>query len=83
MIYQLKVLTLSFHLNQWGPLKAFGSPRSVYMAANWHTQPAACWAATFHFWLVYNLNLTATPFESIGLYGTDRCRRNIVVEPMV
>ena len=44
MICQLKVLTLSFHLHQGGPLKAFGSPRNAYMAAYWHTQSAACWA---------------------------------------
>ena len=42
MICQLKVLTLSFHLHQGGPLKAFGSPRNAYMAAYWHTQSAAC-----------------------------------------
>ena len=29
---QLKVLTLSFHLHQWGPLKAFGSPSNAKTA---------------------------------------------------
>ena len=35
MMCQLKVLTLSFHFHQWGPLKAFGGPRSAKTAGTY------------------------------------------------
>ena len=46
MIYKIKVLTPSFHLHQWGPLKAFGRPRNAYFAADQDTQSVSCWLAT-------------------------------------
>jgi len=37
MICKMKVLTLSFHLNQWGTSTVLGTPRNAYLTADYRT----------------------------------------------